>query len=213
MTNDAIQRLTTIASGPLSEGTPRMPSELAKIASPLESQLLRLYWAKNGFYAFESALHVFPVTPETDVMDVGRWNDPGLWRSAFGVLADGAVFFAEDIFGTQFCVSSGAVQRFNPETGDRERLTDSIEGWAEMILDDPTFQTGWSLAHEWQERFGPLLKNQRLVPKMPFILGGDFSVSNLQAIDSVSGMMFYADIARQIHELPDGTEFRIRIVD
>jgi hypothetical protein len=213
MKEEPINKLVEIAGPALSDATPRIEAGLSDLATPLESQLLKLYWARNGFYAFESALHVFPMAAEPEVISLEQWNSANLWRAAFGSLALGALFFAEDAFGGQFCIADGGVVRFNPETGEREQIAASIYEWAAVILADSRMQTGWPLAHDWQARYGPLALDQRLVPKIPFVLGGEYVIQNLHALDCVAAMHFYADIARQIHDLADGSQVRLRVVD
>jgi hypothetical protein len=38
---------------------------------------------KNGFYAFEAALHIFPITADRGTGLEG-WNPASLWRSEYG---------------------------------------------------------------------------------------------------------------------------------
>ena len=47
------------------------------------------------------------------------------------------------------------------------------------------------------------------MPKVPFFLGGAYSMENLWAGDAVEGMRFKADLAMQTTNLPDGTQIRI----
>ena len=63
-------------------------------------------------------------------------------------MTDGCLFFAEDIFGTQFCIKSNKIYTFDPETGSIEYIADHIEGWAEIIMKDYNVLTGYPLAHE-----------------------------------------------------------------
>jgi hypothetical protein len=78
---------------------------------PLPGRLNELLQSRNGFYAFESALHVLPrlERPDPATMDFGRWNDGALWRGEYGGLADGLTFFAEDLFGGQFALRGDEV--------------------------------------------------------------------------------------------------------
>ena len=128
---------------------------------------------KNGFYAFESALHVFPLSPDAN-MGLEGWNTQSLWRNNYGHLADGLLFFGEDIFQDQFCLSKWepGVYRFHSETGQRSLMGGSLEKWAGLILSNHQAETGWPFAHEWQEKNGPLSFGERLMPKTPFFLGG-----------------------------------------
>jgi hypothetical protein len=45
-----------------------------------KDEILRMLKSKNGFYAFESALHVFPFVVDNwfNHQDLVRWNAPGL---------------------------------------------------------------------------------------------------------------------------------------
>jgi hypothetical protein len=91
-------------------------------------------------------------------------------------------------------------------------LARDIEGWARAILNDYQMLTGYSLAHEWQMRHGKLPVGKRLLPKMPFVSGGDFSIDNLYLSDAVEGMQFRAALAKQIRDMPDGTQISFKIV-
>ena len=103
--------------------------------------------------------------------------------------------------------------KFDPETGDREYVADTIDRWAAIVLDDYEAQTLWPLAHEWQAVHGPLASGQRLVPKTPFVLGGEYVIDNLYAADAVEAMRFYGNLATQLHDLPDGAQVRLKVVE
>jgi len=173
-----------------------------------------LLWQRNGFYAFESALHVFPACshPE-DLICLSEWNLASCWRSSYNSLADGALFFGEDVFGGQFCLYRDAVCYFHPETGEKRPIANDIEEWAKLVLKKHRSLTGWPLAHDWQLKHGPLPPMRRLVPKVPFVLGGEFSVDNLYALDSVEAMQYYGQLAVQIHDAPDGAQISLRVIE
>jgi hypothetical protein len=165
---------------------------------------------KNGFYAFESALHVFPLTADlVNETNLAEWNSDSLWRNDYGDLTVGLLFFAEDVVQDQFCLSSSGVLRFNAETGGTTLMTDSLENWADIILRDFDRETGWTLAKSWQTEHGALPPRQRLMPKIPFFLGGAYSIENMCAGDAVDGMRFKADLATQTRSLPNGTQVRM----
>lgn len=165
--------------------------------------------ARNGFLAFESSLHVLP-SGASPLRTVERWNAPDGWRSAYGGMADGLLFFAEDAFGGQFALREHGVCTFDPETGDVEELASSVEDWADQLLDDYDVLTGYPVAHEWQLQHGVLPPGMRLVPKKPFVIGGDFTVDNLYALDAEESMRLRAEFAMQIRGLPEGTTVRYR---
>lgn len=202
----SIDRLVAVAGPPCGAAAPA-----ALHGGRLVQELAGLLSRRNGFYAFESALHVLPSDPAAGRHGIQGWNDHGLWRDAYGDLAEGHLFFAEDIFGVQFSVRDDAVWSFDPETGGAEEMASSIEGWAALLLADYEMLTGFPLAHEWQEANGPLPPGSRLVPTVPFVLGGEFSVRNLHLLDAVTGMRLRADIALQIRDLPDGAQVRLHV--
>jgi hypothetical protein len=191
------EKLLSIASAALSPAlaTEGVPIELAKLLGK-----------RNGFYAFEGALHVFSGE------ELRRWNDPSVWRDAYGDLipAD-CVFFAEDLFGNQFGILRGTVVSFDAETAEREQVGANLGAWIAELMREHRVITGWPLAHEWQAANGPLPAGKRLVPKQPFVLGGEFAVANLKLVDAPVAMRARGALARQIAELPDGAQIEFTI--
>jgi hypothetical protein len=177
-------------------------------------ELQSLLGDRNGFYAFESAVHVFPWAA-ADVMDVCTWNATETWKAIYDGAADEYLFFAENGLGDQFGLHAEGIVRFNPETTEVEHVASSIEEWAQLLLDDyrnlEHWQTAWPLVHDWQVRNGPLPVGKHLIPIIPFILQGEFSVENLMAIDCVEGMRIRAGIWRQTRDLPSGTRVEIQV--
>ena len=146
-------------------------------------------------------------------MDLETWNSEQLWRECYGTLAENCLFFAEDIFGVQFCILNDKICSFEPETGDIKEISDSLDFWAKYILEDYKVLTGYPIAHLWQKQYRSIPINTRLVPKIPFVCGGKFEIDNLYLIDATEGMKFRASIAQQIQNSPDGTNISIKIVN
>ena len=211
MTN--LKKLLLNASGSLCTHAPELSGQLHNSAGMLIDDLLAMLQYRNGFYAFEGALHVFPTHSEEREMGLESWNDNGLWRSAYAELVDGCLFFAEDIFGGQFCIKGNKIYTFEPETGTLDYLADDIDTWAQVVLDDYEVLTGYPLAHQWQKLNGQLPPQTRLLPKIPFVVGGEFVLDNMRLSNSVEGMKFRADIANQIKDLPNGTRISLNITD
>jgi len=208
----SLEKLLSVATAGLGPKVvmPNVPV-LMPFAS-LGNELKHLLSLRNGFYAFESALHVFPAESGAE-MNLNDWNLPGLWRFEYGDLADSTLFFAEDAFGNQFSLRDGRVCFFDAETGEQTAFAADLEGWAERILKHCNVSTGYPLLHDWQQKNSALANGTRLMPKLPFVLGGRYSVDNLYCIAGVSGMKTRGDLARQLKDLPDGTQVRFEIVD
>jgi hypothetical protein len=206
-----LKKLLLHASSSIAGGLPILSERSRSLAGNLTGQLLDLLKHRNGFYAFESALHVFPSQSLKGEIGICDWNDDALWRDGYKGLIDGCIFFAEDVFGGQFCLRNDKVYTFDPETASLEYLADDIEHWVDVLLNDYEVLTGYPLAHQWQIKNGPLQPGQRLFPKLPFVMGGEFTEGNLYSLDAVAGMRFRAEIASQINALPDGAEVKISI--
>lgn len=196
----------------LGAGSPPIGQRSAPLDAPAEG-LAELLHRRDGFYAFESALHVLPAHSVGEHLGLDAWNSPELWRSSYDDLTDAWCFFAEDIFGGQFAIGSDGISTFDPETGDFERLASDVEGWAAAVFSDYEVLTGYPLAHEWQGRNGALPAGQRLLPKVPFVLGGEFSVDNLYAADAVVGLRYRGELSKQLQQHPDGTPITFRVVE
>jgi hypothetical protein len=106
---------------------------------------------KSGFYAFESALHVLPAQSCGAEIGLVDWNSEKLWIGQYQGLAEGSLFFAEDLFGVQFCIRPDGIYQFDPETAQANKLATSLEGWADAILRNYSQLTGYPFAHLWQQ--------------------------------------------------------------
>ena len=204
-----LDELLSVAGAPLSSAAIEVPKSLGKLGEELASVLSRV----NGFYAFESALHVRASGLVPNEPNLQEWNADDLWRKRYGAMGAGHFFFGEDLFGGQFSIKDNQVFTFDPETGDAALFSSNLEEWADRVLLDHDVVTGFPLAHEWQLRHGSLPVGTRLVPKRPFVFGGEFSVENLYALDAVEAMRYRADIALQIQNLPESAEVTFKVVE
>lgn len=200
-----IQQLLDLGGPPLLPGCWQHASrKLAADSRVGASELCDLLSVKNGFYGFEAALLVRPIGHSGVPLGIREWNVPGLWKCEYGGSLDDALCFAEDVFGVQFALSREGIVAIDPETGQLEQLASTLEEWAGAILTDCNYRTGYPLAHDWQRQNGPLTPGHRLLPKIPFVTGGEFVLENLYSAVDVEGMRFRGSVARQIHDVPDG---------
>lgn len=207
------QKLLSISSSIISEIIPQLDVSTQNMLGSLGKDFNNILAIKNGFYAFESALHFFPATHiHQSIIDVNCWNSENLWRNKYSDSTKGYLFFAEDIFGGQFCIINERIHTFDPETEETEEVATNFDDWAKCILDEYNYLTGFELAHEWQLKNGSIPVGKRLLPKVPFVLGGKFTTDNLYLLDSVTGMKVRGDLAQQIKNSPDGTKVTFKIV-
>ena len=207
--NPAVSRLLSIARRPLSEAPPCLPPSCMAAAGPLAGELIELLTARNGFFAFGPALHVFPTASSDLSWGLVEWNMPGLWKQEYLSFVDPGLCFAEDLFGNQFSIKDGTVQFFEVETGALKPFAPSLGKWADAVLADDQYWTGWPIAERWAEHDGPVPLHKRLHPATPFVCGGSYEVDNLRPVDAAEMMAMWGSFARQIHGLPDGATIRM----
>ena len=208
-----LRMLLSISSPSIVETAAELTDEMLQFAGAHKDDYLRLLADRNGFYAFESALHVFGCGESELDISVNQWNSEHSWRQGYNEKTENRLFFAEDVFGGQFCLMNDKIYTFDPETGNSEYLADDYEHWAQLLLKDFDLLTGYPLAREWQEQNGPIPIGRRLYPKLPFFLGGEFAIENLYCGDPLERMRFSAEIARQVADLPDGAEFKFKFTE
>lgn len=210
--NTAQTKLVSLAGDILQSEWSDQGEQLISEFGLIGNELLNLLRLKNGFYAFESALHIFPNGYSSGHMSLFDWNQPLLWREAYGeLLPSNILFFAEDAYGNQFGIMGDEVILFFSEFAEIEVLAKTLNEWIELLLTDWRGFTGYELAHKWQIQHKPLAHGERLVPKKPFVLGGKYEVHNLYAGNAIDTMRFRGSLARQLGNLPDGTPINMRI--
>ncbi len=201
---ESLSKLLEISSEPLFTTKPEHEIFGRSGSFVTSRELVETLSQKNGFLAFESALHVLSSESNDAVPGIREWNCPDGWRRHYRDLTDSPLFFAQDAFACQFGLTDSGIVKFEPESGEIARHSESLEAWASKILEDYSFETGWSLAHEWQVRHGALPIGHRLLPKQPFVLGGQYTVENLVAVESRRAMDLLGNLYVQIRDVPDG---------
>jgi len=64
-----------------------------------------------------------------------------------------------------------------------------------------------------KDQFGPLTGGRKYCLKTPGVLGGAYGGGNLATAPQIELVRFSGDIARQIEELPDGAQIKLRVVE
>lgn len=212
MTSRAIEQLLKLASSPVGSGPALLPVRPNSANGKLVGEWLQMLDRRNGFYCFESALHVFPSRSGAGVMGLSEWNAADGWRQEYKDLDRGGLFVAEDIFGNQFSILGDLIYTFDAETAEMTEFARSVNDWAEKVVTDFEAVTGFPVAHQWQSSHGALVVGQRLVPKTPFVLGGAFEIDNLYPCQASAGMRARGNLAVQIAGVPDGAPINYKVI-
>ena len=146
-------------------------------------------------------------------LGVVEWNAESLWRRLYEGACANVTFFAEDAFGIPFGVRNAKIVQFDPETAELTELATTLDGFAECLLNDIEFLTGAPVLSAWEHEHGAIEPGHRLVPKRPFLFGGEFRSANMVAKEDTTGMRVRADLWRSTKNLPDGASVELRVVD
>ncbi len=193
----SLTQLLSVASPGVGPAAPALPAGLPDALAPLWTQ-------RNGWVAFWSALEVFGIGTRQGGPDLAT-VDAEL-HAAFGELAAGHVAFGQDLFGVLMTWHEDHFCAFDPETAEHEPVAPDLEGWAAALLAEPEELVGSAFAFDWQERHGTLEPGERLVPLLPFALGGEYDDANLEPRGTLQALRERAALARVIAALPDGAE-------
>lgn len=178
-----------------------------EILPELPADLVQLLSDKNGFILHEGALHVrgASLTPE--------WHSLRLaWRGekAFFVLYDDVsssdIPFAQDQVGDQFLLREGAVLRLAAETGEIEKVANSLQEFLDRSIEDIEKFLHVGLGHKMEP-------GQLLHAYPPFVFKESAASVSFEPLPASEVILFHADLAKQIRDIPDGDEVEFRVVD
>lgn len=107
----------------------------------------------------------------------------------------------------------GEVYWLQTDSGDLTEVADSMEEFNEMLDDEETFEE-WFLTPVLEELLdaGKTLKENEVYSyKVLPVLGGDYTVDNIEPVDIRVHFDTTGKICEQIQDLPDGTEVDINL--
>jgi hypothetical protein len=111
--------------------------------------------------------------------------------------------------------ATGVVWRIRPEelsAGPIAATADELD----QVSADPGFRADWAmerLVDLARRHLGPPGEGRCYCLKIPGVLGGAYVPENLGTIELTELLEVSGDLARQIDNLPDGTEVRLRVKD
>lgn len=161
----------------------------------------------NGGFFFDRSFQIYSID-KMCIMNIFDVNNK--INTAYGELTNGLFFIAQDVFGNQFGFKNGEFIFFNIETAETSILANDFIEMLSVILEDVDFYTGNGFL-KWYEMFykEKIEYNQRICPKIPFVLGGEYESQNFHIQSYPNYIFLNANIAKQIFDLPDGLDVRL----
>ncbi|NBH74968.1 hypothetical protein [Rodentibacter pneumotropicus] len=165
--------------------------------------LEKFYIEKNGFLAFEGSFRVLPIS-ESFSRGFYSWNE----FLAKELNLKDMLFFADNILGEGFCIYKDLFYKYDFESGDLELMGSNLEDFSSTLLSDYNYYTAYSIAKEWQEKNSEILFDEVLLPKLPFVLGGDYSINNLYLCNVRRMIILKSKILDSIKKHNDGDKIK-----
>lgn len=195
------------------------PDEIARcqvrLGSTLPEALHRFLTTRcNGGTFAGGLLHVLGAARPLRHDDLGTWNQPRDWKSAYpGFELERYVFFADDIFGNQFGYLPGepdpAVCRFDIQLGEWTEVSPSLARFLEQqVSEEGAWLLGSDFLHSYRDLGGAMESGQHLGLVIPALLGGTMEPENLRPVEPSTNLYVAGQVVTRIKPLPPGTEVR-----
>lgn len=178
-----------------------------EILRDLPPELARILAESNGFILQEGALHVrgASLTPEWHSLRAA-WRGPNAFHTLYGGVQASDIPFAQDQVGDQFLIRKTRVLRLSAETGDVEPLAKSLQDFFTRVNEDIEGFLRVGLGHTMQP-------GQLLLAYPPFVFQESGKGASLKPARAGEVILFHADLARQIRDVPDGGQVQFKVVD
>ena len=181
--------------------------EDVEILRDLPPELVRVLNDTNGFILHAGALHVRGacLTPEWHSLRLA-WRGPNAFHKLYDSVQVTDIPFAQDQLGDQFLIRNGNVLRLSAETGKVEPLANSLEDFFGRVSEDIEGFLNVGLRHIMQP-------GQLLLAYPPFVFRESGTGTSLKPVPAGEVILFHADLARQIRDVPEGGQVKFRITD
>ncbi len=172
----------------------------------LPIELVRVLTETNGWIVHAGALHIrgASLTPDWHSLRAA-WLGRNSFSTLYQDLKPSDIPFAQDQIGDQFLMRERAVIRLSAETGEIEPFATSLEDFFRKMETDLEGHFNIGLKHRMEP-------GQLLHAYPPFCFEESGASASLRALPASEVILFHADLARQIRDLPDGgtIEFKIK---
>ena len=177
----------------------RLPSDYTEIREQV-----------NGFIACHGGLHVRGVCNEPSWHSIAVvWTGELALHELYPDVESSDIPFAEDIFSNQFLLRAGEVCQLDAGQESPQRLGYGLEEFLRLASSDPHEFLCVGAIERVRAEGRELLPHQGVSVYPPFIIKADsYSFRPVPRLELIG---FYADIVRQLRDLPDGTEVEFRI--
>ncbi len=186
-------------------GTPRKLENLP-------GDLIEILWQINGFVAYAGGLHVRGVTDEPAWHSLERyWSGEMALHELFRDVEPHDAPFGQDFLGNQFLLRDGGVFRLSAETGRVVALGVDLPHFLDECRKAPVEYLQLQRLAQFHQENGSLEPGALVHVMPPLVMRESSSEASMRAVPADDAIAFLANFARQVQDLPDGTEVNLRL--
>ncbi|RYD31964.1 MAG: hypothetical protein EOP85_22225 [Verrucomicrobiaceae bacterium] len=176
------------------------------LLAELPAELQAIIGPSGGFILHHGAIHFRGCVAEPEWNSLrAAWQGETSLASLYPVIGAADIPFAQDQMGDQYLLRGETVLRLDAETGELAPFAESLLKFMEGIGNDIQEYLNVGLAHELEPGKG-------LLAYPPFCMkesGEDNATLNPVPVSEL--ILFHADLARQIANLPEGGQVEFRV--
>jgi hypothetical protein len=188
------------------------PVEDSDILSMLPREIAESVRIKNGYIAADGAFHVRGACRSPLWHSLRHaWQGSQALHELYPSVLPTDIPLAQDCFGDQYLLRDESVAHLSGETGEVEPLEIGWFDFVERVEADPIEFLGVQQFQRFRHDGGVLLPGQLLSVYPPFVADSTLPRS-IRAIAALELVSWLADFARQIRNIPDGGQIRIKVV-
>ncbi len=178
----------------------------------LPDDLFEILWQVNGFVAYAGGLHVRGVVsqPEWHSLDYYRSGEMALHK-LFSAIDERDIPFGQDYLGNQFLLRQDLVWKLRADTGEIRSMGVDLPHFLEEARKDPIEYLGLQLLARYSEVVGMLEPGQLVHTIPPLCMSRDHGKLALKPAPASNAISFLAHFARQIEDVPEGTEVNLQL--
>ncbi len=183
----------------------------AGVLSGVTAKLSSLLHQVNGFIEFGGGLHVRGACLEPEWHSLrAAWHGQHAFAKLYGSVRAEDIPFGQDCVGDQFLLREGVVWRLEAETGDMESFACGLNEFLSRAQRDPVGYLSLAPLQNFHESVGELLPGRLIHAVPPFCVKGDGPPS-LRDVEAGELILWHAEFAAQIADLPDGAQISLKI--
>ena len=178
----------------------------------LPHALIEILWQVNGFIAYAGGLHVRGLVDEPEWHSLERYHSGEMaLHRLFREVERYDFPFAQDFLGNQFLLRDNLVWRLRADTGEVSSLDVDLAQFLGAVRDDPIEYLSLHLLASYHQHQGFLEPGHLVHTMPPLCMKPPEKKLALKAAPAPNVVLFLADFARQIEDVPDGAKVNLRL--